>query len=122
MCGMLMLVRMYVAIALGRRGPQDLPAVGILLPLTIASYVVVSVAAGALVPQLRAGWTLQVLADTGFLALWYWVLLAFARRRERYVQTAAALFALQTVLAAPNILSGWLLQQPPSNSFWLIAA
>jgi hypothetical protein len=119
---MLMLVRMYVAIAFGRRGPQDLPAVGILLPLTMAAYVLVSVAAGALVPQLRSGWALQVLADAGFLAVWYWLLLALAQRRERYLQTAAALFGLQTVLAAPNILSAWLLQQAPSNSVWLTVA
>jgi hypothetical protein len=119
---MLMLVRMYVAIALGRRGPQDLPAVGILLPLSIAAYVIVSVAAGAILPQLRPRLALQVLADAGFLAVWYWLLLALAHRRERYLQTAAALFGLQTVLAAPNIFSAWLLQQAPSNSMWRLAA
>jgi hypothetical protein len=113
------LARLYFNIALWRRGPQDLPAVGILLPLTIAAYVFVSVALGEALPELRAGWTPQVLADTVFVALWYWALLALARRRERYVQTAAALFGLQCVLAAPSIVSAWLLQRFAHNPPWL---
>jgi hypothetical protein len=113
------LARMYLDIALWRRGPQDLPAVGILLPLTIGAYVFISVALGEALPALRAGWALQVLADTGFVALWYWALLALARRRERYLQTAAALFGLQCVIAAPSIVSAWLLQRFAHNPAWL---
>ena len=92
---------MYLDIALWRRGPQDLPAVGILLPLTIAAYMFISVALGEALPALRAGWAPQVLADTAFVALWYWALLALARRRERYLQTA------------------WLLQRFAHNPPWL---
>lgn len=110
---------MYFDIALWRRGPQDLPAVGILLPLTIAAYVFFYVALGEALPALRAGWTPQVLADTAFVALWYWALLALARRRERYLQTAAALFGLQCVLAAPTIMSGWLVQHFAHDPSWL---
>ncbi|HEX4023808.1 MAG TPA: hypothetical protein VHX52_03760 [Steroidobacteraceae bacterium] len=33
------------------------------------------------------------------------------QRRERYLHTAAALFGLQTVLAAPSIVCAWLLQR-----------
>jgi len=84
--------------------------VGILLPLTMSAYVVLSLAIGEAVPSLRAGWLEEVLADTAFLALWYWVLLGLAQRRERYQQTACALFGLQTVLAAPSIGSLWLTQ------------
>lgn len=113
------LARMYLDIALWRRGPQDLPAVGILLPLTIAAYVLISVALGEALPALRAGWVPQVLADTAFVSLWYWALLALARRRERYLQTAAALFGLQCVLAAPSILSAWLLQRFAHDPAWL---
>jgi hypothetical protein len=113
------LARMYVDIALWRRGPQDLPAVGILLPLTIAAYMFISVALGEALPALRVGWAPQVLADTAFVALWYWALLAVARRRERYLQTAAALFGLQCVVAAPSILSAWLLQRFAHDPSWL---
>jgi len=110
---------MYLDIALWRRGPQDLPAVGILLPLTVLAYVLISVGLGEALPALRVGWAPQVLADAGFVALWYWTLLALARRRERYLQTAAALFGLQCVLAAPSILSAWLLQRFAHDSAWL---
>jgi hypothetical protein len=120
--GLATLARIYFDIALWRRGPQDLPAVGILLPLTIGVYVLISVALGEALPQLRVGWTSQVLADTGFIALWYWLLLALARRRERYLQTAAALFGLQTVLAVPSIVSVWLLQRLAHDSVWLTLA
>ncbi len=117
--GLLALARLYVDIALWRRGPQDLPAVGILLPLTIAAYVAFSVALGEALPSLREGWVSQVFADTAFIALWYWLLLAFMGRRRRYLQTAAALFGLQTVLATPSILSAWLLQHFAHDSVWL---
>jgi hypothetical protein len=105
------LARLYFAIAIWRRGPQDLPAVGILLPLTIAAYVLLSCAVGAVLPALHPGWLLQVLADALFMAMWYWLLLAIMRRRERYRQTATALFGLQTVLAAPSMAMIWLMQR-----------
>lgn len=105
------LARLYFAIAIWRRGPQDLPAIGILLPLTIAAYVLVSVAVGALLPGMRPGWFWQVVLDTLFFLLWYWMLLVIARRRERYLQTATALFGLQTVLAAPTMALVWLMHR-----------
>jgi hypothetical protein len=105
------LARLYFAIAIWRRGPQDLPAVGILLPLTIAAYVLVSAVVGELLPALHPGWLVQVAGDALFVAAWYWLLLAISRRRERYVQTATALFGLQTVLAAPSMAVVWLLQR-----------
>lgn len=117
--GLLVLARMYFDIALWRRGPQDLPAVGILLPLTVFAYVLLSVAVGEALPSLRNRWPSQVFADTAFVALWYWLLLALMQRRERYLQTAAALFGLQTVLAAPTILSAWLLQHFAHDTVWL---
>jgi hypothetical protein len=105
------LARLCLAIAIWRRGPQDLPAVGILLPLTIAAYVLLSAAIGVSLPSMRPGWLWQVGLDTLFVAAWYWLLLAIARRRERYLQTATALFGLQTVLAAPSMVLVWLMQR-----------
>ncbi len=66
-----------------------------------------------------------MLADAAFLAAWYWVLLRIAGRRERYVQTASAIFALQTVLAAPGIvelcLSQWRVTDPTARSSSVVA-
>ena len=105
------MARLYLAIAIWRRGPQELPAVGILLPLTIAAYVLLSAAVGESLPSMHPGWLWQVALDTLFVASWYWLLLAIAGRRERYLQTATALFGLQTVLAAPSMVLVWLMQR-----------
>jgi hypothetical protein len=109
--GLRALARLYFDIAIGRRGPQDVPAVTILLPLSAAAYVVLSLVIGEVVPSLRPGWLLAVLVDTAFLAFWYWVLLFLMQRRDRYLQTASALFGMQTVLAAPSICALWMSTQ-----------
>lgn len=106
--GLRALARLYVDIAIWRRGPQDVPAVSILLPLTAAAYVVLSLVIGEAVPALRPGLVPAVLADTAFLALWYWLLLLLAQRRDRYLQTASALFGLQIMLAAPSLCAAWM--------------
>jgi hypothetical protein len=111
----LRIAQLNLQIAWCRRGPQDLPAVGILLPLSIAAYVLLSLAVGAFVPQLHGGWVIAVFLDTAFLAGWYWLLLAMAGRRERYLQTASAVFGLQTLLAAPSIAELWFSQQHPAD-------
>jgi hypothetical protein len=114
------LLRLYVDIALWRRGPQDVPAVGILLPLTVAAYVLLSTAIGEALPALRPGWLLQVSGDALFVAAWYWLLLLLMQRRERYLQTATALFGLQTMLAAPSIVSVWLVQRYGEDALWQV--
>jgi hypothetical protein len=91
----------------------------------MGAYVLLSLAIGTCAPQLRAGWTIAVLADTAFLAAWYWALLRLVGRPARYVQTASAIFALQIVLAAPGIvelsLSQWRLTDPTARSSSLVA-
>jgi hypothetical protein len=114
------LLRLYGYIAIWRRGPQDLPAVGILLPLTIGAYVLLSALLGQLLPPQRPDWLVQLAADVIFVAVWYWVLLRIVGRSERYVQTAAALFGVQTVLAVPSIVSVWLVARYASDAFWQI--
>jgi hypothetical protein len=112
------LLRLYCQIAIWRQGPQDLPAVGILLPLTIAAYVLISALMGELLPPQRADWLAQLGADVAFIAFWYWLLLRIARRPERYLQTATALFGLQTVLAVPSVVSVWLVQRYAGDPLW----
>jgi hypothetical protein len=104
----LRLARLYLDIAIWRRGPQDVPAVGILLPITMAAYVLLSLAIGESIPSLRPGLLQAMLVDVAFLALWYWLLLRIAGRSERYLQTAIAVFGLQLVVAAPGLAIIWL--------------
>ena len=111
-------MRLYGYIAIWQRGPQDLPAVGILLPLTIGAYVLLSALLGQLLPPQRPDWLVQLGADVVFVAAWYWALLRIVGRSERYVQTAAALFGVQTVLAVPSIISVWLVQRYAADPLW----
>ena len=95
-----------------------MPAVGILLPLTVSAYIVLSAVTGELLPPRRPRWLLEVGADVLFVAAWYWLLLALLRRRQRYRQTASALFGLQTVLAAPIIIADWLARRFATEHAW----
>src|SRR5215470_12582263 len=73
------LIQLFAQIALLRRGPQDLPASGLLLGLTMLAYVAVTFIMSSLLPPAR-GWPEQVLVTTLFTLLWYVVLLRACRR------------------------------------------
>jgi hypothetical protein len=105
------LARLYFDIAVWRRGPQHVPAVGILLPFTVLVYVLVNAMLSTLAPAARVAWPAELAVDVLFMGAWYWLLLALMRRRERYLQTAAAIFGYQTVLAPLFILDGALMQR-----------
>jgi len=109
---------LYFQIAIWRRGPQDVPAVGILLPLTIVAYVLLSALLGQLLPPMQPSWLVQVLLDVPFMLLWYGLLLAIARRRERYLQTVAALFGVEIVMALPSMVCEALQQRFANDANW----
>jgi hypothetical protein len=115
------LARLYCGLAIWRRGPQDVPAVGILLPLTIGAYVLLSALVAGLLP-LQSALLPELAADVLFIAVWYWLVLAIAGRRERYLQTVTAIFGLQTVLAAPSIVAMWLVGRFADQSLWRTGA
>jgi hypothetical protein len=114
------LALLYWQIATWRRGPQDVPAVGILLPLTITAYVLFSALIGALLPAVHPSWQVQLALDVPFMLLWYGLLLAIAGRRARYLQTASALFGAESVLALPSMVCDVLQQRFSSDATWQI--
>ena len=114
------LALLYWHIATWRRGPQDVPAVGILLPLTIAAYVLLSALIGELLPPVQPSWQVQLALDVPFMLLWYGVLLAIAGRHERFLQTASALFGVESVLALPSMVCDFLQQRFSSDANWQI--
>lgn len=121
------LLRLYVDIALWRRGPQDLPAAPLLLPLTVLGYFLVYVAAEWLVGAMMGGSAAQrtgipLLAfDVLYVALWYWLLLRLFRRVERYGQTAAAMFGCAALLTPPLALAAQLVMLSDARSMaWLL--
>jgi hypothetical protein len=110
-------VRLFVQIALLRRGPQDLPASIFLLVVTVIGYLLVVVVVSSLLPPANA-WSLPLLVYAVFTLAWYIGMLRLVGRPERAVQTVTAVFGLQAVVAPPMILSQWLLRRFGDDSDW----
>ncbi len=91
-------LRIFVDIVLWRRGPQDLPASWLLLALTMAAYVAVSVVQLALFDESLANWFFYVVLDPLLLLGWAWLILRILGRGARLPQTASALFGANAVI------------------------
>jgi hypothetical protein len=102
-------LKLFAQISLMRRGPQDLPASGLLLLLTVAAYVAVNCLVSSVFPPAR-DWPALLLVDVAFLLLWNALLLRVAGRPERTVQTTTAVFGYQLLLAPLLIVLQWLAQ------------
>jgi hypothetical protein len=111
-------LRLYGQIALLRKGPQDVPAVGLLLLLTVVTYFTVKVLMLLLLPLLSGPWLRGLLVDATFTLAWYWTLLRLLGRGARFVQTAAAIFGYRTLLAPLALASEWLLRRFGDNDTW----
>jgi hypothetical protein len=92
------LARLYFDIAIWRRSPADVPAVSVLLWMTVAAYAAVTALLSAAL-QLRASWPRELAVDVAYMLAWVWLLLRATGRRERFVQTASAVFGYQLILA-----------------------
>jgi predicted MFS family arabinose efflux permease len=110
-------IRLFVQIALLRRGPQDLPASGFLLVLTVIGYMVVVVVISSLLPP-ASGWSMPLLVYVLFTLAWYVGMLRLLGRPERTVQTVTAVFGLQAVVSPPMIVSQWLMRRFGQDSDW----
>lgn len=111
------LIQAFTQIALLRRGPQDLPASRVLLALTMIAYFGVSFVVANLLPSLP-GWEVHPAIEVLFWLVWYFVLLRIAGRSERILQTTTAVIGFQAVLAAPLIISNWLLLRFLKDETW----
>ncbi|MEP7312769.1 MAG: hypothetical protein ABI859_09310 [Pseudomonadota bacterium] len=95
--------RLYTEIAVFRRGPEDLPTSAVLLLLTIAAYLLVTLGLGSVMP-VTAGNRIDLLAlGAAFVVACYWVVLRLAGRPERFLQTVTAVFGFQLVIAPINV-------------------
>ena len=111
------LVRLFVQIALLRKGPQDLPASPTLLLATACGYFLVCCLVSAVLPPV-SGWFGQLVVDVLFTFAWYALLLALLRRPERFLQTTTAVFGYEIVLSPLQIGSVWLIRQFAENDAW----
>ncbi|HUL45880.1 MAG TPA: hypothetical protein VLV25_02135 [Steroidobacteraceae bacterium] len=110
-------IRLYVQIALLRRGPQDLPASRLLLILTVCGYAAVNALVSSLLPP-STGWPPQLAIDVLFTLAWYAALLQLTGRSERFLQTATAVFGFQAVLSPLLIGSEWLMRRFGQDTTW----
>ena len=72
---MIELLRLFTAIALLRRGPQDLPASPLVLALTIVGFFVVQLVVGTVLPPIASHWLGNLLLEVAFTFGWYALLL-----------------------------------------------
>lgn len=94
------LARLYLDIALLRRGPADVPGATFVLGLTLAAHFTINLVLSLLLlPPTFLQAAGQLLVEIAFMLAWYRGVLRLAGRPERFVQTASALFGCQTVLA-----------------------
>ena len=112
-------IRLYTQIALLRRGPQDLPASGLLLALTVAAYLFVNFIVSTVLPP-DSRWRESLAVDTLFTLVWYLLLLRLVGRPERTLQTTTAVFGFQTVLAPLVIGCSWLARRFSPDSPWQV--
>jgi hypothetical protein len=117
---MIELARLYTQIALLRRGPQDVPAAGFVLAMTVAAYFAVNAVLNQALQPLPVPWLRPLLVTTAFILAWYAVLLRIAKRPERFVQTSSAVFGVETVISPLLVAIGWAVRRLGQESTWLL--
>lgn len=101
-------LRTYLDIVLFRQGPEDLPVSQTLLFVTIAASILLGLAFDALLPLPEFNRVGVAVVEALFNAAWYWALMRLARRPERFVQMASAIFGVAIVMLPLYTLAKWL--------------
>jgi hypothetical protein len=91
---MLLLAKTFLDIALRRQTPAYLPASLFLLVLVACAAALMEVLGAMLPPPPNGQIPLRILLEVGMPLAFAWVLLALARRRARFLQTASALLGV----------------------------
>ncbi len=91
-------LRIFLDITLWRRGPQDLPASGLLVWITLLAYVLVSAVQLAALDESALTWFFFLVVDPVLLMAWVWLVLKLYRRTERFQQTASAVLGTGALL------------------------
>lgn len=119
-----------IDIVLLRRGPEQLPASPTLLVIIMALFAVVAAVVSSQLVNVDPNWPQELAVALVMIPLWYRVALQLAKKRERFLQTVTAMFAVLLLfapLAVPAI--GTLMEQqqayettkiPPSGLLTLI--
>ena len=117
---MLHFLKAFLDIVLWRRGPQDLPQSRLLLWLTAAAYVAVSIVQLTLLEEPASAWLVFVVLDPVLLTTGVYLLLQLFGKPDRFLQTATAVLGTGVVLGLGMFLPvQWLLTQaavPPGST------
>jgi hypothetical protein len=97
------ILKLYLDIALLRRGPEDVPSSQRLMTLTLLAFIVLNAALTAIFRPQSDSWMLQLLVSAAFTLLWYALVLLLYKRPERWLQTVTAVLGFGCV-ATPIIV------------------
>jgi len=103
------LIRAFLDIARWRKGPEDLPASGFLLTVTLGGYILASIVTVLFYARGVADLLAQVTLDIALMFGFFGLLLVFYKKTPRFEQTMTALLGtgiVLTVIALPLI--AWL--------------
>ena len=96
---MLLIAKAFLDIALRRQTPACLPASLLLLVLAGCAVALTEVLGALLPPPPNGQIPLRVVLEVGMPLTFAWILLALARRRARFLQTATALLGVGALAA-----------------------
>jgi len=96
---MLRLAKAFLDIALCRQTPAYLPASVLLLALAAGAVALTEVFGALLPPPPNGQIAVRIVLEVGMPLVFAWLLLALARRRERFLQTATALLGVGALAA-----------------------
>ena len=112
------LARLYADIAFFRRGPEDVPFSQRAFAVTLLAYGLLGLVFNAALPVSTGNYGALILLDSLLGLAWYWVVLKLARRPERFLQTACAVFGFQAVLQPGFSLATWLFLRYMKDPVW----
>jgi hypothetical protein len=95
------LIKVFVDIALWRKGPQDLPSSVLLLLIVIAIYCALTFTFGQLMPRPEGSFVFRTAVELALGLGWIWAMLALFGRTARFLQTATAMFGASALLTPP---------------------
>jgi|SRR5882724_2830976 len=110
------LLRLFSQITLLRRGPQDVPASPSALVVSVLGYFLINCAVNLALPG--GAWLADLTIDIGFTLLWYIVLMRVVKRRERFLQTATAVFGYQMIISPFWVAAAWLARKYADDAAW----
>lgn len=112
------LLRLFSQISLLRRGPQDLPASPVAFLAAVLGYFLINCIVNLALPASGATWLSDLLIDIAFTLVWYFVLMRAVQRRERFLQTATAVFGYQTIISPFWVAAAWLARRFADDAAW----